>query len=195
MDLPALVRGRTEPGEVCEIPGVGPVPVAHAREVLSHGLLQLVITDGTDVQTVVSNTRHVPKALKIAIDERDQRCKVRGCDCTEHLERHHVDDYANSHDTSYKNVGKRLPAAPRPHHPQGLRSRHPRRRHLGSPRPTRRGGGLTHQAVNTLRSYAVLCSPVMSSWTATGKRFSKSITFAQRGVTEMRAIAGYIARD
>jgi len=26
--------------------------------VLSHGLLQLVITDGVDVQTVVSNTRH-----------------------------------------------------------------------------------------------------------------------------------------
>jgi hypothetical protein len=51
----------------------------------------------------------VPKALKIAIDERDQRCKVRGCDCTEHLEGHHVDDYATSHDTSYKNVGKICP--------------------------------------------------------------------------------------
>jgi hypothetical protein len=109
VDLPALVRGRTEPGEVCEIPGVGPVPVAHARAVLSHGLLQLVISDGSDVQTVVSNTRHVPKALKIAIDERDQHCKIRGCDNTEHLERHHVDDYAESHDTSYGNLGKVCP--------------------------------------------------------------------------------------
>jgi hypothetical protein len=59
VDLPALVRGKTEPGETCEIPGVGPIPVDHAREVLSHGLLQLVITDGVDVRTVVSNT-HPP---------------------------------------------------------------------------------------------------------------------------------------
>ena len=109
VDLPALVRGSTEAGEVCEIPGVGPVPVAHAREVLSHGLLQLVITDGMDVRTVVSTTRHVPKALKIAIDERDQRCKIRGCDNTEHLERHHVDNYAKSHDTSYGNLGNVCP--------------------------------------------------------------------------------------
>ena len=59
--FPRYVRGSTEAGEVCEIPGVGPVPVAHAREVLSHGLLQLVITDGIDVRTVVSTTRHVPR--------------------------------------------------------------------------------------------------------------------------------------
>ena len=37
VDLPALLAGRTSPGEVCEIPGVGPVPVAHAREVLATG--------------------------------------------------------------------------------------------------------------------------------------------------------------
>ena len=58
VDLPSLLDGKTAPGGTCEIPGVGPVPVEHARKVLSHGLLQLVITDGVDVQTVVSNTRH-----------------------------------------------------------------------------------------------------------------------------------------
>jgi hypothetical protein len=54
IDLNSLLSGRTEPGEVCEIPGIGPVPVSHARKVLSHGLLELVITDGVDVQTVVT---------------------------------------------------------------------------------------------------------------------------------------------
>ncbi|MEX2267733.1 MAG: hypothetical protein WEA75_03510, partial [Acidimicrobiia bacterium] len=34
--LQSLLEGRTVAGEVCEIPGVGPVPVAHAREVLQH---------------------------------------------------------------------------------------------------------------------------------------------------------------
>ena len=57
--------------DVCEIPGVGPVTASHAREVLSRGLLELVVTDGIDVKTVVSTTRHVPAALKIAVDERD----------------------------------------------------------------------------------------------------------------------------
>ena len=109
VDLPALLRGRTEPGETCEIPGVGPVPVAHAREVLSHGLLQLVITDGVDVQTVVSGTRHVPTALKIAIAERDRTCKIRGCDCDRMLERHHTHRYTDSHRTTYTELGNLCP--------------------------------------------------------------------------------------
>ncbi|MEX0663616.1 MAG: hypothetical protein WD598_02450 [Acidimicrobiia bacterium] len=95
---------------VCEIPGVGPVPVAHAREVLSHGLLELVITDGVDVQTVVSTTRHVPKALKIAIDERDGGvCKVRDCDHTRATERHHTLGFANNKTTSYQVLGDVCP--------------------------------------------------------------------------------------
>jgi hypothetical protein len=94
---------------VCEIPGVGPVPVAHAERVLSHGLLQLVITDGVDVQTVISNTRHVPTALKIAIAERDQTCKVRGCDATHRLERHHTLEFEHSHRTTYRELGNLCP--------------------------------------------------------------------------------------
>jgi hypothetical protein len=109
VDIQALVRGSTEPGEICEIPGAGPVPVSVAREVLSHGLLELVLHDGKDVQAIVTKTRYVPEALKIAIEERDQTCKVRGCDCTEHLERHHTDDYAIHHTTSYAVLGRLCP--------------------------------------------------------------------------------------
>ncbi|MCJ7673386.1 MAG: 13E12 repeat family protein [Acidimicrobiia bacterium] len=109
VDLRALLRGRSESGETCEIPGVGPVPVRHAREVLSHGLLQLVITDGVDVQTVVSNTRHVPPALKIAIAERDHTCKIRGCDGDRMLERHHTPPFEESHRTTYRELGNLCP--------------------------------------------------------------------------------------
>ena len=105
VDLDRLL-GHDDAGEVCEIPGIGPVPVAHARQVLPHGLLELVITDGVDVRTVVSKTRHVPEALKIAIEERDQTCKIEGCDRTEHLERHHVEDYAEKHLTIYELLGR-----------------------------------------------------------------------------------------
>jgi hypothetical protein len=109
VDLHALLDSQTHPGEVCEIPGVGPVPVEHARKVLSHGLLELVITDGVDVQTVVSTTRHVPTPLKIAIEERDQTCKVEGCDRTDHLERHHVDEFSEHRLTTYEILGRLCP--------------------------------------------------------------------------------------
>ena len=107
--LQALLNGKAGPGEVCEIPGVGPVPVAHARDVLSHGLLQLVITDGVDVQTVVSTNRHVPPALKIAIAVRDRTCRARGCDCDRMLERHHTVDFVESQRTTYHELGKLCP--------------------------------------------------------------------------------------
>jgi hypothetical protein len=68
-----------------------------------------VITDGVDVQTVVSNTRHVPTPLKIAIAERDRTCKVRGCDCDRMLERHHTLDYVDSHRTTYQELGNLCP--------------------------------------------------------------------------------------
>jgi hypothetical protein len=110
VDVRPLLAGRTAPGEVCEIPGVGPVPVSFARQVLSHGLLELVLHDGKDVRAVVTKTRHVPEALKIAIEERDRSCKVRGCDCTEHLERHHVEEYAEHQTTSYGVLGRLCPA-------------------------------------------------------------------------------------
>ena len=109
VDLSPLLKGTTEPGEVCEIPGVGPVPVSHAREVLSHGLLELVLHDGVDVQTVVTKTRHVPEALKVAIEERDPTCKVRGCDCTEHLQRHHTEQFSEHHLTCYQVLGRLCP--------------------------------------------------------------------------------------
>ena len=101
----------TDPAEaVCEIPGVGPVPLAHAREVLAHGLLELVITNGVDVQTVVSTTRHIPKALTIALDERDEkRCRVRGCDRTRAIQRHHTDEFAEHHRTAYDVLGDTCP--------------------------------------------------------------------------------------
>jgi hypothetical protein len=107
--LQPLLSGTTGPGEICEIPGVGPVPVAHAREVLSHGLLQLVITDGVDVQTVVSPTRHVPTPLKIAIALRDRTCKIRGCGNDHALERHHTPPFEQSHRTTYKELGNLCP--------------------------------------------------------------------------------------
>jgi hypothetical protein len=109
--LRRLLGGGSALGEeMCEIPGVGLVPTAHAREVLSHGLLELVISDGVDVQNVVSKTRYIPEPLKIALEERDgKRCKIRECARTIATERHHVEPFADHGITSYRVLGDVCP--------------------------------------------------------------------------------------
>ena len=70
-DLEALKRGHMIPGETCSIPGIGPLPVAFVRQLLGDSLLELVITEGQDVRAVVTNSRHIRRALQIALEERD----------------------------------------------------------------------------------------------------------------------------
>ncbi|MEX2256671.1 MAG: HNH endonuclease signature motif containing protein [Acidimicrobiia bacterium] len=113
VDLSRLLGTEAATGEgVCEIPGVGPVPVSHARAVLPHGLLELVLRYGRDVRAIVTQTRHVPEALKIAVAEASPTCKVRGCDRTEHLERHHIQGFAEHQLTAFEILG---PACPEHH--------------------------------------------------------------------------------
>jgi hypothetical protein len=104
-DLDALRRGSVGPGEVCEIPGVGPVPVSHAREVLGDALCHLVITNGIDVTTVCTLGRHVPEALRVAIIERDRSCVVPGCGRDLALENDHWQvDFAKGGEASLDNI-------------------------------------------------------------------------------------------
>src|SRR4029077_4945245 len=69
-DLTALRRGHLEGDELCEIPGVGPVPVEVALAHLGAALTRLVITDGVDVTTVYSPGRHLPMPVRAALLER-----------------------------------------------------------------------------------------------------------------------------
>ncbi len=46
IDLAALKRGHTEHGKICEIAGVGPIPVETATEYLGEAFLKLLIIDG-----------------------------------------------------------------------------------------------------------------------------------------------------
>jgi len=89
VDLAALRRGRVEEGEMCEIPGVGPVPVATAVNELGNAILKVMITDGVDVRTVCHVGRAVPAHIRSALEERDEKCVVPGCDVARGLEIDH----------------------------------------------------------------------------------------------------------
>ena len=107
VDLDALMRGYAKSGETCEIPGVGRVSVAIARAVLGDALLELVITNGIDVSTVISDTRYIRKALDIALQERDPTCVVPGCNATDFLERdHYRKDFAKKGKTEIDNLAR-----------------------------------------------------------------------------------------
>jgi len=107
VDAGALRRGRLEGDEICEIPGIGPVPVSVARELLGDALYTLVVTKGVDVRCVTGTKRTIPKALRIALAERDPVCVVPGCGVAHHLEIDHWRiDYALGGPTSLDNLAR-----------------------------------------------------------------------------------------
>jgi len=89
VDAAALRRGAVDGDEVCEIAGVGPVPVATARDLLGEGFFTLLVADGADIRTVTSTTRTVPRRVRVALAERDRCCVVPGCPVSDHLEIDH----------------------------------------------------------------------------------------------------------
>lgn len=90
VDHAALVRGHTNNGEVCEIPGVGPISVAAARALASDSILKVLLVKGTEVKTVAHYGRTIPAALRTAVIETYPECVVQGCHEIKRLETDHV---------------------------------------------------------------------------------------------------------
>lgn len=91
VDATALRRGHVERGEVCEIPGVGPVPVATARALIPGSFFELLVADGFDVVSVCHAGWGVPEHVRDALVGRDPRCVVPECHVAWDLEIVQVD--------------------------------------------------------------------------------------------------------
>ncbi|HLJ07026.1 MAG TPA: HNH endonuclease signature motif containing protein, partial [Acidimicrobiia bacterium] len=103
----AYLRGYAKSGQVCEIAGFGPVPVATVRRQLPGSFVKIVVKKGVDVVNVCHAGRSVPVHLQTALDERDPACVVPGCDVASGLENHHwQDDYAAGGATSLHNLAR-----------------------------------------------------------------------------------------
>jgi hypothetical protein len=90
-DYAAYVRGHTEPGEICELEGVGSVPVAVIERLAGeHPIVDLVLTKGREVTHVAHLGRSGDTFLKAAIEWRDPHCRIEGCHATDGLEIHHT---------------------------------------------------------------------------------------------------------
>jgi hypothetical protein len=115
VDAAALSRGHTQGDEVCEIPGVGPVPVAQARDLMGDAVFNVVVTKGIDIVCVTSTKRTIRWAMRVALTERDPICVVPGCSASQHLEIDHWGtDYHKGGPTELANLARLC----RPHHRQ-----------------------------------------------------------------------------
>jgi hypothetical protein len=105
VDLAALRRGSLADGEICEIPGVGPVPLATAVNELGDAIVKVMVTDAVDVAAVCHVGRAVPSHIRSALEERDQTCVVPGCDVAKGLDiDHYVIPYAQDGPTELWNL-------------------------------------------------------------------------------------------
>jgi hypothetical protein len=96
VDLEALRRGHTDGDEMCEIRGVGPVSVDAARRLLGDAALAIVIKDGVDVMNVTHVGRNLTAYQQTVVEWWGLRCEVKGCDCRDFVDVHHVFEYVRS---------------------------------------------------------------------------------------------------
>jgi len=86
MSKAAYERGWTEPGETCEIEGLGPVPVAVARRMGSDAIFKSLVVDGVDVTRISHYGRTIPPHLRTAVETKDPVCTIGGCETSRHLQ-------------------------------------------------------------------------------------------------------------
>jgi len=97
VDLQALIAGQPGDGELCEIAGLGPVPVSAIRDLLGDSILKLVITNGVDVANITHLGRGPNAAQKIALLWTNHTCNVTGCNSTRLQADHRLDYQYTKH--------------------------------------------------------------------------------------------------
>jgi hypothetical protein len=106
VDYDALIRGSTIDGERCEIPGVGPIPVAVARRLADDAFLKIVLTKGVEITAVAHGGRTIPAHLRTALECRDPKCIVPHCDMRRGLQIDHRHPWAATRNTSLTNLAR-----------------------------------------------------------------------------------------
>ncbi|CAN5159642.1 hypothetical protein BH20ACT22_BH20ACT22_04730 [soil metagenome] len=106
VDHGALTRGSVVDGESCEVPGIGPIPVATARAWATDAYLSALLTDGTDIKAVCHLGRTIPARLRTAIELRDRTCVAPGCDDARHLEIDHITAVTDGGPTRLDNLAR-----------------------------------------------------------------------------------------
>ncbi|MCU1449925.1 MAG: protein of unknown function endonuclease [Acidimicrobiales bacterium] len=109
-DVRAYRRGHAHADEPCHIVGGSRIPVRLATELGNDAFLKAVLHDGVDIHSVAHYGRHIPAALRTALelgpppDFDGVRCAEEGCGRRHGIEWDHVNPVANHGETSYRNL-------------------------------------------------------------------------------------------
>ena len=109
VDYEALMRGHTVAGERCEIPGIGPIPVTLARQMSEDCILKVLLTKGVDVMSVAHGGYTIPAHLRTALDVRDPKCIVPGCDGRRRLQKDHRNAFGRTQVTKLEDLAHLCP--------------------------------------------------------------------------------------
>ena len=104
VDLEALLRGRAEGDECCEIDNQGPIPVPMARDMANDSFLRLVFHRAGDIRAVSHMGRTINQQLRTALVFRDTTCVVPGCGTSFGLEIDHIVPFAEGGPTTLDNL-------------------------------------------------------------------------------------------
>ncbi len=104
VDIEALRRGMAERGEICEVDGLGPVPVAMARDLANDSFLALCFHRAGDIRAISHLGRTVNRTLRTALVERDRVCVVPDCHVRTWLEMDHVVPFTEGGPTELDNL-------------------------------------------------------------------------------------------
>ena len=99
----ALQRGYATAAETCEIVGVGPIDVDWVRRILPEALVDVLRHDLIDIRAHATTTRYRKRAIDKALEARDRRCVVPGCERRGHLQVDHRHDFHKHGPTSGEN--------------------------------------------------------------------------------------------
>ena len=114
VDLDVLLRGAAVDGELCEIPGYGPVPVSAVKDLTATGnaFFIAVLTKAHAVVAVSHLGRHPNAYQRSALDFLHPTCAVEGCSSRDGLEYDHRLDFAKTHFTAFDFLDKFVQTPP-----------------------------------------------------------------------------------
>ena len=103
VDLDALLRGVALEGELCEIAGYGPVPVAVVEDLLAteNPFIIGILTKAQALVGVYHHGRHPNAYQRSGLDFLYPTCAAEGCSSRDGLQYDHRHDYAKTHFTAF----------------------------------------------------------------------------------------------
>jgi hypothetical protein len=107
VDLAALLRGETVPGEISEVAESGaPLPIPVVSDLMTDAGIKVIFHRAEDISKIYHFTRTINAPLRTALEERDPCCVVPACGATRFLEIDHTEEYGQGGPTCLANTAR-----------------------------------------------------------------------------------------